>query len=304
MSFRAFEKELPDVYILAIHADRVMHFDHVIALGHLQEMGRLLVNKILMNEQSNVKRTEPLSLLEELMNIEILPDPFLAALKKLEYLDKRESDMLIKPDEIKKLFYNMFDLTSWYFKTYIDDQFTPPPMLLKPQDTALNIILNDEHQASERKSNIHIDNKIVKGIWEDGIEGEQYMELEGSESFQGQVCNGVKSGKGVYRWSDGTKYTGQWHLDTEYGFGIKEYANGDRYQGEWKEGLFHGNGVYEWHDGTRFEGKWEDNMEHGFGIRTYTDGTVQRGFWTYGELIFTEDQLGEGKETITGGNDD
>jgi hypothetical protein len=299
MNFKAFEKELPDIYILVDNADRAMDFDHVIALGHLQEIGRLLVNKILMNEQLEIEYKEPLLNLDALMNIEILPEHLVTTLKQLEYFDTRESDMLIESSKVKKLIFSIYDLTSWYFKTYVNDQFNPPPMLLRPQNVTLNSLSNHVNHTNERKSVIHIDNKIIEGIWEDRNESEYYIELKENESYQGQISNGMKSDKGVYRWSDGTKYAGQWHRDTEYGFGVKDYANGDCYRGEWKEGLFYGKGTYEWKDGTRFEGSWQDNLEHGYGVKTYTDGSIQKGFWTLGELNFTEDQLGESKAAIT-----
>lgn len=298
MNFKAYEKELPDIYVFIYNADRAMDFDHVIALGHLQEIGRLLVKKILKNEQQECEQEDSLLNLQALMNIEILPKYLVTTLKQLEYLDTRESDMLIDLSQVKKLLFSIHDLTFWYFKTYIDDQFSPPPMLISPQHTTLNIKSNHANHTTELKMDVHIDHEIVKGIWEDRNEGEHYIEFQENESYQGQMSNGMRSGTGVYRWMDGTKYAGQWHRDSEYGFGVKEYANGDCYRGEWKEGLFHGKGTYLWNDGTRFEGNWQDNLEHGYGIKTYTDGSIQKGFWTLGELNFIKDQLGEDTETF------
>ncbi|MBP1989558.1 MORN repeat-containing protein [Paenibacillus eucommiae] len=298
MNFKAFEKEMPDIYILADDADRALSFDLGIALGHLKEIGRLLIKKILMNEQVKLIHTEPLLNLQAILNIEILPEHLVSTLKQLEFIDTRESAMLLESSKVNQLMINIYDLTSWYIKTYINDQFSPPPLLLRPQITTLHSLSNAENETNDRKSITHIEDKIVEGIWVDGNEDEYYIELEANETYKGQISNGMKSGKGVYRWSDGTKYEGQWYKDSEYGFGIKEYANGDCYRGEWKEGLFHGKGTYEWNDGTKFEGNWQDNLEHGYGVKTYSDGSIQKGFWTLGELIYTEDQLREGKVTI------
>ncbi|WP_160032383.1 hypothetical protein [Paenibacillus sp. An7] len=38
MSFKIFENEMPDIYSLAYHAERVMETDHIIALNHLKEI--------------------------------------------------------------------------------------------------------------------------------------------------------------------------------------------------------------------------------------------------------------------------
>ncbi|XEC94226.1 MORN repeat-containing protein [Paenibacillus tarimensis] len=299
MSFKAFKKEMPDIYILADNAERAIAFDHVIALNHMKEIGRLLVNKILLNERVKIEYSDPFINLEALMNIEILPTNLEIPLKQLEYFDTRESIVFIDSSQVKKLMFDIYDLTSWYFKTYVNDRFSPTPLLLEPQIATIDPLSNSKSQPTVTKSVIHIDNKIVEGIWEDGNENEYDIEFEANESYQGQLNNGMKSGKGVYRWSDGSKYEGQWYKDSEYGFGVKEYANGDSYHGEWKEGLFHGIGIYKWNDGTRFEGNWKDNLEHGYGVKIFKDGSIQKGFWTLGELVFTEEQLRESRATIT-----
>ncbi|GAA3413095.1 MORN repeat-containing protein [Paenibacillus hodogayensis] len=288
MNFKAFEEELPDIYILADQADRVIGEDYVIALEHLKEIARLLVRKILINERAEIDSTDSLLNLEAILNIEILPNYLEYMLKQLEYADSRESALFIDASQIEKLMMNIHDFMSWYMKTYVNDQFNSGPLVLKPQTTMVNSLSDREDQTKETKSILHIDNKITEGNWIDKEEEAFYIELDADETYKGQFRNGMKSGKGVYRWSDGTKYEGQWYKDREHGFGIKEYANGDRYRGEWRDGLFEGKGVYEWNDGTTFEGNWQDNLQHGYGVKTNSDGTTQRGFWTLGEFVFTE----------------
>lgn len=299
MSFKVFENEMPDIYILADHAEQTLDFDHIIALNHMKEIGRLLVKKILVNENVEVTHSDSFINLAALMKIEILPVQMVTTLKQLEYLDTRESTIFIEPNQVKKLMLEIYDMTVWYYRTFVNDHFTPPPLLLKPQIATLITPPEHETQPTEISSVIYIDNKTVEGIWEDGKENEYFIEYESGETYHGQIRNGMKWGTGVYRWSDGSKYEGQWFNDSEYGFGVKEYANGDSYRGEWKDGLFHGKGIYKWNDGTVFEGSWQDNMEHGYGIKVHKDGNVQKGFWTRGELVFTKDQLSESKASIT-----
>lgn len=262
----------------------------------MKEIGRLLVKKILINENVEITHSDPFINLENLMKIEILPVYMVTTLKKLEYFDARESSLFIDSSQVKKLLLDLYDLTIWYYKTFVNDHFTPPPYLLKPQNSTMMTLPTDPViQPEVIRSEIRIDNTTAEGIWEDGIENAHFFEFEAGETYLGQISNGMKCGIGVYRWSDGSKYEGQWHNDSEYGVGLKEYANGDCYRGVWKDGLFHGQGVYKWKDGTLHEGSWQDNLEHGYGIKTYKDGSVQKGFWTRGELIFTEDQLGGSK---------
>lgn len=298
MSFKVFEKEMPDIYVLADHAERMMDIDHVIALDHIKEIGRLLVTKILMNEKVEIAQQDPFINLEALMKIEILPVHMETTLKQLEYYDTRESAVFIQPSQVKKLMIDTYDVICWYYETFVDDQFIPPPLLFKSHVATLKPLSDPEGQPNV-KSVVHIDSNHVEGIWEDGIENVHIIEFGPNETYQGQMSNGMKCGTGVYRWSDGSKYEGQWYNDSEYGFGLKLYANGDSYRGEWREGLFHGKGTYKWNDGTVFEGSWQDNLEHGYGIKLYTDGSIQKGFWTRGELVFTEEQLDHSKTTST-----
>jgi serine/threonine protein kinase len=57
--------------------------------------------------------------------------------------------------------------------------------------------------------------------------GLQYKEIQDSSgTYKGYVDkDGKKEGVGIFIKSDGVKYYGEWHLNNEYGFGIKEFGN-------------------------------------------------------------------------------
>ena len=40
---------------------------------------------------------------------------------------------------------------------------------------------------------------------------------------------------GVFHWSDGSKYTGDFHNNNIHGKGVYEWSDGRRVEGEWKE---------------------------------------------------------------------
>lgn len=300
-NFRFIEKNLPDLYVFAANAEQTMDCAPLISLKHQKQMGQRFVKKILTNEHLKIENEEPLVQLEGLIKNEILPAQLISILKQLEYFNINESELFIDPSLVKRLLHGIYDLTCWYYKTYIDDNFMPSPMYLPSQKQPFDLTLGsiDANRTDYIKTSIELDGETLGAIWEDRIENVNYNDLYNNESYQGQMLNGMKHGTGIYRWSDGTKYAGQWNRDTEHGLGEKHYANGDSYRGGWKEGLFHGNGVYEWKDGTKFEGQWENNLEHGFGVKTYCDGSIHKGFWTYGEFSFTEEQLKEGQLSIS-----
>ena len=71
-------------------------------------------------------------------------------------------------------------------------------------------------------------------------------------------------GDGLYTWSDGRSYAGQYMNDKKHGRGKYTWANGKTYDGEWKDGKQHGDGIYfnketaetkrgRWENGKRME---------------------------------------------------
>ena len=58
MSFKVFENEIPEVYSLANHAERILESNHIIALNHLKEIGRLIVEMILINKNAPDKNSD------------------------------------------------------------------------------------------------------------------------------------------------------------------------------------------------------------------------------------------------------
>ena len=74
-------------------------------------------------------------------------------------------------------------------------------------------------------------------------------------------------GIGVYRWSDGKVYRGEYRNDKKEGFGI-----------------------YSLHDGRQYEGWWLDGKQHGLGTMLYVDSKTgnikaKRGLWEDGKRI-------------------
>lgn len=295
-NFAFVEQALPELHALGAEAEQTLDSASPVAMNCLKLMGRWMVGTVLFHEGIVEAKEEPMARLGTLINHEIVPEQWIATLKRLEYMDTRESELLLDPIEVKRLLFQMYDLTCWYYKTYVDDEYTPAPLHLPSHSFSLSRVHDTNDFSGNPQFHVRIDGHHVEAGWDKSSENEHTVQIDEGESYRGQWWSGMKHGTGVYRWSDGTSYAGQWNRDTEHGRGEKRYANGDSYQGEWRDGLFHGRGTYRWSDGTRYEGQWEDNMEHGYGVKTFRDGTVQKGLWSYGELVINEGQL-------TGGND-
>eukprot|EP01031_Cornospumella_fuschlensis_P024824 gene24824-29998_t len=132
-----------------------------------------------------------------------------------------------------------------------------------------------------------------------------HVSLSGGDLYVGEVrqsTNGcvVLNGKGVYTWTNGDKYEGEWKDDGRVGEGVMTWANGnkyegdynngkkhgkgvfteangDKYEGEWKDDLMHGKGVFTWGNGDKYDGDWEDDKKHGKGLYTWANGNKYEG---------------------------
>ena len=68
------------------------------------------------------------------------------------------------------------------------------------------------------------------------------------------------------------------------GMGIYIYTDGVTYEGQYKDDKKTGYGLYYWTDGRKYEGWWYKGKQHGLGI--YTDPTknkVKYGLWEIGQ---------------------
>jgi calpain-15 len=68
----------------------------------------------------------------------------------------------------------------------------------------------------------------------------------------------IRHGRGIWIWSDGSFYMGQFVNDHIHGFGIFYYPNGDRIEITWFEGSMHGKGLYFKSDGDSNEIYYEN----------------------------------------------
>ena len=69
-----------------------------------------------------------------------------------------------------------------------------------------------------------------------------------------------------------------------HGIGIYKYSDGVTYEGQYREDKKTGYGVYYWTDGRKYEGWWYNGKQHGLGI--YKDpvkNKVKYGLWEIGQ---------------------
>jgi hypothetical protein len=70
------------------------------------------------------------------------------------------------------------------------------------------------------------------------------------------------------------------------GLGIYIYTDGVIYEGQFRQDKKNGYGLYYWTDGRTYEGLWFNGKQHGLGI--YKDpakGKMKYGLWEHGKRL-------------------
>jgi hypothetical protein len=107
------------------------------------------------------------------------------------------------------------------------------------------------------------DGSVRVGTWERGrrIAREASMPARqaSDRSDVGCTSGDCRAGQGAYRWSNGSRYTGDFRDFKQHGQGTLVYSNGASYAGEWQNGRRHGYGSYSETRGRRYVGMWENS---------------------------------------------
>jgi hypothetical protein len=86
-------------------------------------------------------------------------------------------------------------------------------------------------------------------------------------------------GNGVWRFSTGSSYEGEWENGKRHGYGICKFTTGGYYKGEFKDDLRHGSGYHQSSSGWSYKGSWKDDKRDGHGVMEYPNGDRYEGGW-------------------------
>lgn len=100
-------------------------------------------------------------------------------------------------------------------------------------------------------------------------------------NYQGELdAEGQRTGKGVYHFTSGDVYRGEWNKNQKEGYGIAEFVSGSRYEGNWYQDMKHGHGRFDFgHDGSFYIGDWVEDRKHGWGTAYFRSGNRYEGDW-------------------------
>ena len=89
-------------------------------------------------------------------------------------------------------------------------------------------------------------------------------------------------GYGIYKFSDGRIYLGQWMENSMHGFGEFLWEDGKKYVGYYVEDKKEGFGMYMWNSPLRiYVGFWSNGKQHGVG-KYIAQNYSKWGIWEAG----------------------
>ncbi|MDC0877830.1 hypothetical protein OAP73_06035 [Methylophilaceae bacterium] len=152
---------------------------------------------------------------------------------------------------------------------------------------------NSSPTDSNKKSNAPRDCSEARGICHGVIQYE-------NGTYTGRTDNGVRSGKGVSKYTSGKMkgctHKGLYEDDQTKGLGIVSCSDGRKLQGLFNNGSLEGEGEAIYANGSRYQGNFKNGIRYGQGTYTVFKGDVISGFWDGGYVI------GQGKIIYNNGD--
>jgi len=122
-------------------------------------------------------------------------------------------------------------------------------------------------------------NEVAEGQWLNGKQtgNGTYEYKKTGNIYKGSFIEGNMSGKGEFKWANGSSYIGDFKDDKRNGKGEFRWVNGDFYKGDFLDGKRHGKGEFQWPSGNTYVGDFFDNKRTGKGKFLWKDGSSYSG---------------------------
>lgn len=114
--------------------------------------------------------------------------------------------------------------------------------------------------------------------------GKGTFKYSDGSKYTGTFFKGKPHGQGTYLHRDGSVYTGEFHNGEKNGEGYIRFAGGDEYTGHFEHGTLSGKGIMTYRKGDRYEGNWNNGKPSGYGVYSFSDGDVYTGEFLDGQF--------------------
>ena len=92
------------------------------------------------------------------------------------------------------------------------------------------------------------------------------------DTYEGDMVDNKKTGKGKYIWQKGQEYDGDWLNNEQTGYGVDKSLKGKKlYEGNFLKSKRHGKGKVTYKKGITIEGNWNQGMKDGVFIKIKGD---------------------------------
>ena len=98
--------------------------------------------------------------------------------------------------------------------------------------------------STDKENNMVIAIDLTEKTKVPNVSPEPAFELVNGAVYKGERSKeGLREGKGIQLWEDGSKYEGEWLNDKAHGKGTYQTIYGAKYAGDWKEDEQHIYGI-------------------------------------------------------------
>jgi hypothetical protein len=141
------------------------------------------------------------------------------------------------------------------------------------------------------------------GFFKNGLRhGKGAYKFTSGNSYDGDWVNNKKEGNGKFIWIAGESYDGKWKNDLRHGYGTYIFKTGNMYAGYWKENKKDGYGTFAYANGEKYVGNYKADNRHGQGKAYNAQGTLTYdGQWSNGKKV-TSATTSSGSKGCTAGN--
>ncbi|XP_049851483.1 uncharacterized protein LOC126326072 [Schistocerca gregaria] len=105
----------------------------------------------------------------------------------------------------------------------------------------------------------------LDGYFERGITLYGVYTYSSGDVYKGDFGDDKFDGIGKWSGVDGTSYFGQWKAGVPHGQGNLRLGSNDAYSGQWQNGKMHGKGTYTRFNGDVYVGEFKEGKPHGHG---------------------------------------
>lgn len=126
--------------------------------------------------------------------------------------------------------------------------------------------------------------------------GKGIMRWANGDKYTGEFYEGARQGSGTLNFADGSEYVGDWWNNFMHGSGTRRFMNGDIYVGDYRYSKREGSGRFYFSNGDLYYGNWKEDRMEGFGRYYYHSGQRFEGYFKEGR------RNGKGKLQRTDGS--